>query len=202
MRVARFVAAIVALPACACTSPESGTLRPDLPFRIGREEGLTAPRDLTVDRAGNVYVFDYGDYVIHAFDSAGRALTTFGGAGEAPGRFQHLMAIRAQGDSLLALDAGSYAVFDLSGNLRSHRPLADTVTCDLPRLFTDGRWAAACFVEATAELTLTYRNADGSEERVPAAYALGEIFPGVEPGALFYINPTQARTYLYDYSCF
>jgi len=96
-----------------------------------------------VDLKGNVYVFDYADYVIRKFDPQGRLLTAFGGKGEEPGSFQHLMAIRIHGDSLLALDPGSLTVFDLSGNLRSRQILADTVTCDHPRLHPDGRWAAA-----------------------------------------------------------
>ena len=32
-----------------------------------------------------------------------------------------------------------------------------------------------------------------------AAYALNELFPGVEPGGMFFIGPTQARSYIYDF---
>ena len=196
----RSLATAAMLVACGCTTPESGTLNPQLVFRISAETGLRAARDLSVDHAGNVYVFDYDDYVIRRFDPAGNLLTTFGGVGEEPGRFEHLMAISAHGDSLLALDVGSVSVFDLSGTLRSRRSLADSVTCDHPSLHPDGRWAAWCIVEATAEQTLTYRGADGSELRQPASYALGELFPGVEPGGMFFINRTQARTYLHDFA--
>jgi hypothetical protein len=200
MRIAHACSIAAALLACACTNPESGTLRPQLEFRISTETGLRNARDLTVDRAGNVFVFDYDEYFIRRYDSAGTLLATFGGVGDQPGRFEHLMAIRAHGDSLLALDAGSVALFDLAGNLRARRSLADTVVCDHPRLHPDGRWAAACFVSAAAEHTLTYRRADGSEARTVASYSLGEVFPGVEPGELFYVNPTQARTYRYDFT--
>jgi hypothetical protein len=199
MRIAQACGFTASLLACACTSPEGGTLRPSLAFRISAETGRNA-RDLTVGRAGNVFVFDYDEYFIRQFDSAGRLLTTFGGVGDEPGRFEHLMAIRAHGDSLLALDPGSVSVFDLAGNLRSRRSLADTVVCDHPRMHTDGRWAAACIVSETAEHTLTYRRTDGSEARAVVSYSLGEFFPGVEPGELFYINPTQARTYRYDFT--
>ncbi len=196
----RRYAVVAALLLCACGGPERGTLQPELAFRISGETGLRGARDLTVDRAGNVTVFDYNDYVIRRFDSTGTLLTTFGGTGDTAGRFEHLMAIRADGDSLLALDAGSWSVFDLSGALRSRRPLADTVICDHPRLYPDGRWAAGCIVQATAEQSLTSRRADGSEERQVASYALGEFFPGVEAGELFFINPVQARAYLYDFT--
>jgi hypothetical protein len=200
VKVARFLALASALAAFACSAPSGGTLPTQLAFQIsGAETGITAARDLAVDHSGNVYVFDYADYVIRKFDPQGRLLTAFGGKGEEPGSFQHLMAIRVHGDSVLALDPGSLTVFDLSGNLRSRRILADTVTCDHPRLHPDGRWAAERIVEATAEKTLTYRRSDGSEQRQLASYALGEFFPGVEPGGLFFINPTQARSYLYGF---
>ncbi len=93
-------------------------LRPSLAFRISAETCRNA-RDLTVDGAGNVFGFDYDEYFIRQFDSAGILQTTFGGAGHEPGRFEHLMAIKAHGDSILALDAGSVSVFDLAGNPRS-----------------------------------------------------------------------------------
>lgn len=200
MRVVRSLAVVAALATCSCANPERGTLRPRLAFRIGADSTFTAARDITVDRAGNVFIFDYGSYLIRRYDSAGTLVATFGGSGTEPGRFGHLMAIRAHGDSLLGLDAGSISVFDLSGNLRSRRPLADTVTCDLPRLRPDGRWAAACIVQATAEQTLSYRSVTGTEERRPASYPLGEVFPGVQAGRDFFVNPTQARTYLYDFT--
>ena len=53
---------------------------PHLAFTVSSELGLTAARDLTVDGAGNVFVFDYDDYVIHKFDPTGVAVATFGGS--------------------------------------------------------------------------------------------------------------------------
>jgi hypothetical protein len=200
MSIVRSVAAAVAVAACACAAPERGTLRPRLMFEIEAEIGLHAARDLTVDRLGHVYVFDYNDDVIRRFDSTGVLLVTFGGLGEEPGHFEHLMTIAAHGDSLLALDAGSVSVFDLAGNLRSRQSLADTVICDHPALHPDGRWAAWCIVKATAEQTLTYRGADGNELRQVASYALADVVPGVEPGGPFFIRRTQVRAYLYDFT--
>ena len=200
MRAVRTIAFAGALAACACARPERGALQPRLAFRISGDSLFTNARNLTVDRAGNVFIFDYDNYLIRRYDSAGTLLATFGGSGTEPGRFAHLMAITADGDSLLALDPGSITVFDLSGNLRSRRPLADTVTCDLPQLRPDGLWAAACIVQESAEQTLSLRSASGTEERRPASYALGEVFPGVQPGRDFYVNPTQARGYAYDFT--
>jgi len=157
----RSLAALAPVILAACGTPESGnpgsgtsesaTIQPRLAFTISAEAGLTAARDLTVDRAGNVFVFDYDDYVIHKFDSAGAALATFGGPEGEDAGFTHLMAIRAVGDSLLALDAGSVSVFDMAGQLRSRRALADTIVCDLPRLHPDGQWAGEWIIEETAE---------------------------------------------------
>jgi hypothetical protein len=196
------VLALVSLGACGTPEldvPETATIRPRLTFTVSSELGLTAARDLTVDGAGNVFVFDYDDYVIHKFDPSGVPLAKFGGPEGEDAGFTHLMAIRAVGSSLLALDAGSVSVFDLSGQLRSRRALADTIVCDLPRLHPDGQWAGEWIIEETAEKALTHRNSDGLEQSRVAAYALSELFPGVEPGGMFFINPTQARSYVYDF---
>lgn len=194
------IGVLAALATSACSAPERGTLRPSLAFRVAGDSTFRNARDLAVDGGGNVFIFDYDNYGIRRFDSTGTLLATFGGSGNAPGRFEHLMAIRAHGDSLLALDAGALSVFDLSGNHRARRALADTITCDLPSVLPDGRWAASCVVQATAEQVLTLRRADGREERRPASYALSEIFPGVVPGAPFWVNSTQARSYVYDFT--
>jgi hypothetical protein len=183
----------------ACNAPDTGILQPELAFRIDGENGLAAARDLTVDNTGNVFIFDYDDYVIRKFDQEGAQLAAFGGSGEEPGLFQHLMAIRAIGDSLVALDAGSMSVFDLSGEFRSRRSFVDTAVCDLPRIARDGRWAGEWIIEGTAEKVLTVRNADGAEIHRPESFALGEFYPGLEAGELFFINPTQLRTYFYDF---
>jgi len=159
---------------------------------------LQAARDLTVDTAGNVYIFDYDDYAIRKFDPEGVLLVAFGGTGEEPGRFRHLMAIRALGDSLVAVDEGSMSVFDPDGGLRSRRAFADTVVCDYPRLHPDGRWAAEWVIEETAEQALTYRNADGTERSRPASVSLTDLF-GVAPGEMFFVNRTEAPTFLFDF---
>jgi hypothetical protein len=192
--------ALVMICASGCNTPETGTLRPELAFSISGENGLTAARDLTVDRAGNVFVFDYGDYMIRKFDPQGTLLAEFGGTGEEPGMFQHLMAIKAEGDSLIALDAGALSVFDLSGELRSRKSFVDTVICDLPRVHKLGRWAGEWIIQETAEKVLTYRSEDGAETSRPGSYTLSEFFPGLEPGEMFFINPTQVRSYLYDFN--
>lgn len=190
---------LAAITVCACSPAERGTLRPELAFTIDNASGLTGARDLTVDREGNVFVFSYDDYRIFKFDPTGVLLTTFGGTGEEPGLFQHLMAIRAIGDSLVALDAGSRSVFDLSGGLRSHHSFADTITSDLPRVYVDGHWAGEWIIEETAEQALTYRNPDGSERGRVASYALATHFPGLQAGQVFFINRTQAPGYVYDF---
>jgi hypothetical protein len=182
-----------------CQAPETGTLSPQLAFRISGETGLTAARDLTVDREGNVYVFDYGDYVIRKFSPDGLQLAAFGGAGEEPERFQHLMTIQAYGDSLLALDEGSLSVFNFSGKFRSQQPFADTVVCDLPSVHPDGRWAAEWIIEETADQALTYRSADGREQARLASYPLSGLFPGLRAGEMFFIKRIQAPFYLYDF---
>ncbi len=199
MRATRSLAVAVVFGIVACDTPETGTMVPQLLFTISGETGLTAARDLTVDHAGNVYVFDYGDYVIRKFDPRGGLLATFGGTGDEPGSFTHLMAIRAHGDSLLSLDEGSISVFELSGQLRSRRALTDTMLSDYPRIHPDGRWIGGWIIGETAERALTYRRADGSERVRLASYALADVFHGIEPGVDFFINSIQAPFYVYGF---
>jgi hypothetical protein len=167
-------------------------------FTISAETGLTAPRDFTIDEAGNIFVFDYNDYKIHKFNPSGELLAVFGGA-EGKEGFQHLMVIRAIGDSLMALDAGALLVFENSGQLVRKQDFSDTIYSDFPRLFKSGKWAGEWIVEETAEKVLTYRKADGQQQSRIAAYELAEFFTGIRPGAMFFINPTQLRSYLYDF---
>ena len=195
----RVALSLALVGSCSCTSQTDETLYPELAFRISAESGLTAARDLTVDHEGNIFVFDYDDYAIHKFDPFGTQLAEFGGKGEEPGLFQHLMAIEAQGDTLVALDAGSIAVFDATGEFRSRRSFVDTVVCDLPRLHTDGQWAGEWIIEATAEKVFTTRSADGVETNRLRSFALREFFPGLDHGQMFFINATQLRSYLYDF---
>ena len=201
MKTLESLVVALALTTGPCSSPEDSTLHPQLSFRISAAEtGITAARDLAVYGHEYVFVFDYADNVIRRFYTQGGLVSTFGGKGDAPGSFQHLMAIRILDDSLLALDAGALSVFDHSGTLQSRTVFSDTVLCDHPRVHSDGRWAGERIVEATAQKTLTYRGTDGSEQRQLASYDLGELFPGIEPGEMFFINPTQARAYVYDFA--
>ena len=199
MKFIRSLVIAALLGICACRSPEIGNLQPQLLARIGAETGLTAARHLAVDASGNIYVFDYDDYVITKYDSDGSKLFDFGGAGEESADFQHLMAIRVLGDSLLALDAGSLSIFELSGELRSRYPFIETIVGDYPRIHSDGRWAAEWIIDETAEYALTYRRVDGTELDRVVAYSLNELFPGIQAGGMFFINRTQAPTYLYDF---
>jgi hypothetical protein len=183
----------------ACREPEITMIRPALMFTISSETGLKAPRDLTVDDAGNILVFDYSNYMINKFDPSGKILTTFGGPENAEGGFRHLMAIRALGDSVLALDAGALLIFDSTGQLRTTRAFTDTIICDFPRLHSSGKWAGEWIVEETAEKILTFRDASGLQLSRIAGYELNEFFPGVQLGMMFFIKPTQVRSYVYDF---
>ena len=183
----------------SCGAPEITMIRPILMFNISTETGLKTPRDLTVDDAGNIMVFDYGNYIIRKFAPSGEILATFGGPKGVDGGFRHLMAIHALGDSVLALDAGALLIFDSSGQLRKTRAFSDTIICDFPRLHSSGKWAGEWIVEETAEKMLTIRDASGLQLSRVAGYELSEFFPGVQPGVLFFIKPTQVRSYVYDF---
>jgi len=180
-------------------SHETTVIRPELAFTINNETGLNAPRDLTVDDSGNILVFDYNDYLIYKFSPSGESLLTIRGPGGETDGFRHLMAIRALGDSILALDAGALFIFDSSGQIRATNNFADTIICDLPRIHTSGEWVGEWIVEETAEKVLTHRRADGVQYSRISGYELAEFFPGIQPGVMFFIKPTQVRSYVYDF---
>lgn len=190
---------IVSISLYSCITPEITVIRPVLMFTVSTETGLKAPRDLTVDDAGNIIVFDYDNYLIRKFSPSGEILATFGGSEGVDGGFRHLMAIRALGDSVLALDAGALSIFDSSGQLQTLRIFSDTIICDLPRLHANGNWAGEWIVEETAEKILTYRDTNGRQLSRIAGYELGEFFPGIQPVGMFFIKPTQVRSYVYDF---
>jgi hypothetical protein len=79
MKPALFLVAAILLYSCA--TAEITPIRPVLLFSISAETGLTAPRDLTIDEAGNILVFDYNDYKIRKFSPSGESLAVFGGTG-------------------------------------------------------------------------------------------------------------------------
>jgi hypothetical protein len=81
------------------------TINPDYPIEgrytygmienlsIGVEEGedcylLNQPLDLKVSGAGNIYILDWGDTRIQAYDKNGRFLCTIGRKGKGPGEFE------------------------------------------------------------------------------------------------------------------
>ena len=72
----------------SCRAPEITVIRPTLMFTISTETGLKAPRDLTVDDAGNIMVFDYGNYMIRKFAPSGEILATLGGPEGVAGGFR------------------------------------------------------------------------------------------------------------------
>ena len=178
---------------CSCVPADTVVIRPELAFTIANETGLTAPRDLTVDDDGNILIFDYENYIIHKFNPSGEILATFGRSIGWLDGFRHLMAIRALGDSILALDAGALFVFDSSGQLRTTHTFTDTIVCDLPRIHTNGEWVGEWIIEETAEKVLTLREANGQQLSRIAGYQLGEFFPGIRPG-----NIDQFHTGLAD----
>ncbi len=185
-----------------CVPFETNTIYPELIYISDVDDAyrsMTAARDLTIDSAGHVYVFDYHDNRIHKIDPEGRLVTIFGGQGEGQGQFTHLMAIRAHDDRLLALDEGNLSVFNLSGEFQERRPFSEAVLFDHPRLHPDGRFVGERIIEETAEQVLSYRANDGQDLARLAGHDLRELFPGIVPGQLFFINPTQARAYLYDF---
>ncbi|MFH1487264.1 MAG: flippase activity-associated protein Agl23, partial [Chloroflexota bacterium] len=77
-------------PPPATEAPESVALRSNLSFgRPGNELGqLNSPRDIAVDKAGNIYVVDSMNHRVQKFDANGKPLAQVGRQGAGNGEFK------------------------------------------------------------------------------------------------------------------
>lgn len=86
---------------------------------FGREAGqFIYPTDIAFDRAGNVFVAEYGDNDrIQVFTPQGKFLYAFGSFGKAAGQFMRPQSIVIDGDTLYAADSCNHriAVFKTDG---------------------------------------------------------------------------------------
>lgn len=96
-------------------------------LRIGSpddpELAFTRFRDLEVGPDGTIYTLHPQERAIRVHDSSGAFLRTIGREGEGPGEFKNLGVMGMLGDTLWALDHGTYrfSFFDLGGNLLGSR---------------------------------------------------------------------------------
>lgn len=108
-------------------------VRPEPRLRIGTLEGapeeeLHHVADAAIADDGSVVIADGGSGEIRIFDDSGDHVRSFGRAGDGPGEFRAVRALRLDGDTLLVYDArpGRITRFDLAG-----RPLGVT-TLEVP----------------------------------------------------------------------
>jgi hypothetical protein len=207
MVTSKFIApALIALFVCvACSTGDQiimGDLEPTLLFESGSENpdySFTAARNMALDSDKNLYIFDYLDNTIKKYDRSGRHAVTFGGQGEGPGRFLHLMEIRVYGDQLLALDSVGTLVFSLDGTFIEKTSFQEEIICEFPRIDKDGRFAGERYSQSELNKSLTLRDPHGIEIERLAEYDLREFFPELEEGKDFFVQDYQARFYLYDF---
>jgi len=108
----------------------------DTVFRLGgapEDTVLLQPEPLTA-RNGRVYVFDYGDRALKAFDRTGRFLWRVGREGEGPGEFIQPVDLEVgPRGNVWVLDAGAgrIAIVSADGEWVGVRPLGDEVTRDV-----------------------------------------------------------------------
>ncbi len=79
---------------------------------------LSQVRAVQADARGNIYVLDWSDQTVRMFNSAGRAVRTFGRKGQGPGEFVTASSIEVLRDSIWVLDRSNdrVNVFPISGN--------------------------------------------------------------------------------------
>lgn len=178
----------------------AGTMTPRQFFQ-GRADdeayAFRGPRDMTIDRFGSLFVFDYADYIIKKYDRTGQHLATFGGTGGEPGRFTHLTNIRAVGDRLLAVDSTALNVFSLEGAFIKRTAFPEEVIPDHPAILDDGSFVGSQIVAGELKKVLILRRPDGTEQARLASYDLREFFPELREGEDFFLGENQTRQYVY-----
>jgi len=106
--------------------PRDGLFQLDLEedLSIGVEEGdekymLNEPQDVQVTDDGTIYIMDWGDTCIKAYDSEGQYLRTIGREGVGPGEFSTPVYMDISADGKIFLMDGRnqrVVVFDIQGN--------------------------------------------------------------------------------------
>jgi len=73
--------------------------------RVGSASALKGPRGIAVDKSGNIYVADTGNFRVVKLDSSGRELLSFGKQGAGPGEFSEPWKVAISSDgNILVLD--------------------------------------------------------------------------------------------------
>jgi sugar lactone lactonase YvrE len=73
--------------------------------RVGSASALNKPRSVAVDKEGNIYVADTGNFRVVKLDSSGKELLSFGKQGAGPGEFSEPWKVAISSDgNILVLD--------------------------------------------------------------------------------------------------
>ncbi len=94
-------------------------------LRIGSvnspDTGFTGVRYVDVDRDGQVYVLEVGDFQLRAYSPTGRLLRVIGRRGQGPGEFGGVPRIGVKGDTVWAIEpiGGRITLFDRRGRVLS-----------------------------------------------------------------------------------
>jgi NHL repeat-containing protein len=86
-------------------APRLGEPLPAEVTRVGSASALKGPRGIAVDKSGNIYVADTGNFRVVKLDSSGRELLSFGKQGTGPGEFTEPWKVVISSDgNILVLD--------------------------------------------------------------------------------------------------
>ncbi|MFC1554547.1 NHL repeat-containing protein [candidate division KSB1 bacterium] len=116
--------------------------------KIGDLDGLDEnywlhqPRDLAVDKAGNVYIVDQSNHRIQKYSPDGKYISTIGREGEGPGEFIFPNSIDISNDDILYVnDSNNLRVVRLTTDGSVINIFKNGIRNNVIRLFSDGNFA-------------------------------------------------------------
>jgi len=123
------------------------------------------PNAVAVDKAGNVYVADSGNYRIKKFDSKGRFIKQWGSPGEGDGQFGRLVSIKVD-------SSGNVFIVDAKNNrIQKFTPYGKFIASWTRQTIEGGKYAFAdVAVDSSGDLFVTSsRPAKVLKSRSPSA---------------------------------
>jgi hypothetical protein len=181
------------------TNLKTGILKPSLYFNSSDTDSdyiFKSPRDITIDKAGSLYIFDYNDNKIRKYDINGKYEITFGGKGNMPGAFSHLTGIKAVNNNLLCVDGPGLLTYNSNGTFLEKQSFPEEIISeDPPFVMDNGNFIGQRIIQNEVRTSLAYYSSKGEKIMELDSFSLKEFFPEIKKGDDFFLSNEYTRFY-------